>query len=360
MTGRTLRPHLGRAKILFAPAGDRRPPAPRAVTGRRSARPTALPWWMVAVLAWAGAIVAGCDDRTERRAERARVRVLLVGRAERDATWPILREAAADYEAANRYSCALTCRATPVVSPSAQRELLDSCTPEEVHALCMWPADPDALRSTVSRVANRGIPVILLGRDMRDSGRAAFCGPNERALGEALGEAIAASVAAGREGIGVIYAEPQAPDVSARLAGFHAAIDRHPVRVLREVDLSGPGTVAASLLRREIEKYPRMGGWALLDDRALAGVPADVGVVPAGAALAICSADVGQLERIRRGRASAVVLFDFRAMVEQALSAAVSYGRGTRPRLSVYHADPLVVTSANLAEMERRLFGPAN
>ncbi|MFO0972219.1 MAG: hypothetical protein U1A27_02105 [Phycisphaerae bacterium] len=198
-----------------------------------------------------------------------------------------------------------------------------------------------------------GAAIVLLGRDSPDCGRAAFCGTDGHDIGEALARALGAALSSQADaGAGALYDSD--PHRQARWTAFRdELLSTTRVALLREVSWSGR-VDARALLQRELEKYPRMAGWALLDAAPVSARPVGQPVVPRDAVLVLYSDEVAALAWLRGGAAAAVVVPDAVQIARRGLAMATELARGAELQLREERIAPLIVTPQTLDQYESR------
>lgn len=237
-----------------------------------------------------------------------------------------------------------------VETAQAQHDSLEGLATQRWNVVVVWVTEPFILRGDLDQISRQGAPVVLLGRDVPDSGRAVFCGVAERDAGAALADACA-HVLPGGGTIGVLYGGKTDPAVAERWDGFRTAVEKKAgLSMLRAVDCSNRELESTGILATEIRKYPRMGGWVLLDAWPLQGLSADATPVPPEAALVFFSHGLDELARIKRGQSVAMVTVDAREMVRRGLSMALLRLRSAPMEARTFLLPPLIVTRATLDE----------
>jgi len=309
------------------------------------------------VLASAVIGTAGCDRTGSRGAAvKPSHRVLLIGRAPADPTWRIVQRlmtavppVAPDVEWVVELPAAGT--------PSAQQDAIERATDRKFDAICVWVIDPTAVRDLLAGLYSRGTPVVALGKDVGESGRAIYCGPDETDVGAALAEACGAALNGPARTIGIIHAASAQPGAAQRLASFRQHLAAAGgAEVLREIDYGERGLEAGQMLAAEVLRYPRMGGWVLLDAAPLNGWPPDRGVVPSGTALVFYTPTSAGLERVRLDARCSAVCPDFERMFSRGLWTAGELARQSKFQTDIETIRPLIVTRGNIDMLERAWF----
>ena len=136
------------------------------------------------------AISVGCEETEPRRASAAKepIRIAIVGESLDDATWPVIMAAAQWFHA--RYRLAeVKPFATETSSAGGQQKLLADLSEQPFDAVCVVPADPEAIRGSIQELVRHGKRVITFGRDVPESERHAYCGPSQFDIGHSAAQA---------------------------------------------------------------------------------------------------------------------------------------------------------------------------
>ncbi len=307
---------------------------------------------------------AGCDRTGSRGAAvKPSRRVLLIGRAPSDPTWRIVQRLMIAVPPVSP-DVEWVVQLPPAGTPGAQQDAIEQATEQKFDAICVWVIDPTAVRGLLEGVYSRGTPVVALGKDVGESGRALYCGPDETDIGAAMAEACGAALNGPARTIGIIHAASAQPGAAQRLASFkqHLAA-AGGAEVLREIDYGERELEAGQLLAAEVLRYPRMGGWVLLDAAPLNGWPADRAVVPPGTALVFYTPTSAGLERVRLDAKCSAVCPDFESMFSRGMWTAGELARQSKFQSDIETIRPLIVTRSNIDTLERTWFaattGPA-
>lgn len=212
------------------------------------------------------AIGAACDKNSgEARSRIEPTRILFVGEGKDVASWRVIEATAKVFAEAHSH-VSVEAVAPTVSSPVGQQDILRNLADKDLDAICVFAIQPDALETTVSEVANSGIPVVIVGRDIIGSRRSAYCGPSESELGEATATACGIVLEKRSKTLMLLHAAQADERQGLRYRGFqHELPMAGGVHVVREVDCGGDPGEAVRLAKSESRKYPRIGCWALLD-----------------------------------------------------------------------------------------------
>jgi hypothetical protein len=266
----------------------------------------------------------GCKDLGSKghAEENEHVRIALVGEAQDDATWPVLQATSRWFM--DRYHLAdVETMAPPSASPGDQQKLLLDLAEKPFDAVCVAPSDPDSVRSAIQALVRHGKRVITIGRDVPQSDRHANCGPSNYEIGRAAAQAAAMVLKGRAPTIMLLYAGSAEEAYAAR---YYAFKDELPLladmQLLREVNCAGHHMEAAHLVRVEARRYPRVGCWVFLDDWPLRNIPSTERLLPLGCGIVLCNGSPRYFDRLRDGQILAMIAFDYRQAVEEALFSA--------------------------------------
>lgn len=276
------------------------------------------------------AALAGCDasDSSARRSPNTTVRIALVAEAKDEPTWPVVQDAAARITR-QLGRVTVDTLAPETSSPRRQRELLQDLLDRDVDVVCVSPTEPHSLQASIDALVRKGVPVLTFGRDVRGSDRTAFVGPSQMDMGRSAAKACKQVLPGGRGSIIVMIGGLQDRHDALRNVGFKQALRIvGGIDVIREVSCGGDPLDAARLARAEAQMYPRVGGWVFLDDWPFRGLApedrlADALAMPLRCKLVVCHGSPRYFDRLRNGEIHALIGYDYRDVVDRALSAAV-------------------------------------
>lgn len=232
---------------------------------------TLLMVWVV------GLLPAGCRrDPTAASGRRGHETIVLVGSSQKDPAWPIIR---AGFLAFGKdfVTTPLQAVAPSQESPSEQIRLLEQAADQHVAGVCLMVTDVEAMTHIIDRLFLQGISVITVHHDAAESQRTAFVGVDQFAVGEAIADALAQGLA-DRQNIMLLHSGTDDSTFGPRYYGFKRRLARHypHIALLREFDCQGSPFEAEDIVREQMARYPRLGGWAVLGDwplRYLQGKP---------------------------------------------------------------------------------------
>jgi ABC-type sugar transport system substrate-binding protein len=283
------------------------------------------------------------------------VRIVVIGEAENEPTWAVVQETALAFQRTHSLT-QVTTYAPRISSPSGQIDLLRGLNLEEVDALCIHPVDPGALREPIDVLAQRGLPIVVIGRDVQPSERGSYCGPSDFEIGQKSVEAAMRILANRAKSIILLHGGTQNDERSRRYFGFKQEISKTAgVTLLREVDCKGDPFDSVRLVRMEARRYPRVGCWVFLDDWPLRALAGNEPLLPSGATFVLCHGSPRYFERLGKGEVQAMIGYDYQMAVHEGLLAVLREAEDrTRGYSSVIDVPPEIITADELPEYEAR------
>lgn len=302
-------------------------------------------------------LLVGCDDKAPPPPDQGRVaKVVFVATQQGDPAWTAIQAIA-------RRFCREYRRAeVEVVGPETggsggQLRLLEGLIAQPVDAVCVVPADPQAVAPTLRDLVKAGKRVVTVGRDAPNSGPHVFCGPSELELGRTAARACVRALRDRPQTILLLHAGGTTDEAfGARYGGFVGTLRTFgEIHVLREMDCSGRVLDALQMVRTESHKYSRAGCWVFLDDWAFQGVPQEERLLPLGMGAVLCGASPKYFPRMRNGEIAAMVGYDFEKAVHAALFSAVQPpGESGEELPSGRFISPEIITIDQLSTYEQR------
>lgn len=272
-------------------------------------------------------VIASCrSDEAPIARGRGFTRIALIGVGKDHPTWPILQTSARQI-AGRRGRLDIIALAPDTASPRAQQDLLNNIATEKAEAVCINPLDASALAPAITELVQRGIPVITFGSDVPNSNRNGYCGPLESDIGLEAARACDLLSKGSSSSIMLLDAGEDDEFYGARYNAFKAFLPAsRGISILRDLNCHRNRGDALELVRAESRKYPRAAGWVLLDDWPLRVLAPGQRLVPEGCGIVLCNADPRYNNHLLDGRITAMIGYDFRETVQQALYAAVRLG----------------------------------
>lgn len=321
-----------------------------------------LPPWRCRASAWMSAIVLamtlGCDSAKTERVRRPVFRVLLVGTRNEDLTWQAVLAGAQRF---TRDSSTMEIRAQlPAgATPVAQSAVLERVEPGQgLHAICVLALDAGVLGGQIRRLTAAGISVVLIGDDSSQTGRLAFLGADEKAVGVLIARTLAAACTEHRT-LMLVHDNRGGDRLLRRYEGFTREVASNAeLKVIREFDCRGDATKALQTVAQTSERFPDLGGWALLDDWLASAASTDRPLLKGHAKIVGYCADPSNLRLLEDGRVYGLVTIDWEMLGYQAIQTCrQSLNRSAFPVTDV-HAQPVVITRENVDEYRRKLQYP--
>jgi len=190
---------------------------------------------------------------------------LLIGWSQSDPLWPVLKASAEAYVSTVP---GLNLKAVAPQKPSTDEQIrltLQNIT-RSTYAVCLQTLPDERMEKFVSDLASRGLPVVLIGRDMPDSARFGYVGWDEHEVGRSLAEALSASLK-DRSTFMLLHAGETHPIYGRRLGGFRAGLQRFiRPKMLKSLDCKGRPDEAFRILCEQGKRYPNLGAWVVLGE----------------------------------------------------------------------------------------------
>jgi len=137
--------------------------------------------------------------------------------------------------------------------PQAQRETFQRVIAENPTGILVSAADSELLKPSIDAAIARGIPVITIDSDARNSKRLLFMGTDNYRAGTMGGE-IAAKNLNGKGNV-VVFTIPEQDNLKERLDGYRAAFADHPqIKIIEIVDVRGDPRIAFDKTTEILEK----------------------------------------------------------------------------------------------------------
>ncbi len=303
-------------------------------------------------------LASGCDSAGDPRDLPESVsarRIVVIAEDREEPLWSMLGKVAASGRSRRR-PLEILVDAPSLSSATAQQELLRKLTSPQPLALCLIPTELDALRGQLDALVRGGLPVILIGRDLPETRRTAYCGPVEYEIGQAAARVAATLAAHGSRTVILAHAGADDRMYGERYAGFVRELPLfRDVTLLREVDCGRTRGDALTLIRSEARRYPRAGCWVLLGDWPFRALPDAERLLGPDDRIVLCHVGLKYLPRLRRTDLAALVTADLARAAEQAVSLAIQWTDPKAvPEQTIVTIPVEVVTPENLADYERR------
>jgi ribose transport system substrate-binding protein len=159
-----------------------------------------------------------------------------------------------------------------------------------------------ALKPSIDRAVEEGVPVITLDSDVPGSKRLCFIGTGNHAAGVAGAKALAEAV--GGKGSVAILTKTGQPNLEERVRGYKEELARHPgIRIVGIGNTNSDPTAAASAAAAFLQRQPDLAGIGCVE--AAGGIGAGTAVREAGRTgkvkIVAMDRDNGTLDMIRDG-----------------------------------------------------------
>ncbi len=297
--------------------------------------------------------IQGCDGGSA-LPPKPKHTVLLVGTQEADPVWPAIEAGAARF-IRDAASLKLSVRLPKSPTPIAQKALLETIGQDDVvHAVCLLAIEARILPQPIGQLISAGMPVVLLGDDTRQSGRTAYVGADEAEIGAQIARSITAMCQDHRT-IMVVHDNRASERSRKRHVGFVAEMKLHPeITVLRDFDCLGQPRKAIQIVQQTSERYPELGGWALLDDWLAYAPPLTESFTRGAAKVVSYGAHPGNFHLLERERVHALVGIDWEEAGFQALQICSRFLNRSAFPVTDEKMPPLVVRTDNLAEYQKK------
>ena len=279
--------------------------------------------------------------------------VAVVGAGQDDPLWPVLRGSALRLQDFVGRTL-IRAEAPPTASTHGQAELIQQLRREGMRGLCIQVIDPIAIAPHLKRLSDEGVVVVTMLRPIPGKRSSLHCGVDQGLVGEALADAIAEALHEVGT-VAVLHANSrsegsESPDYAReRYEAFSARLQQYPkITVLREFDCGGNPQRAQAMMRKCMERFPRLNGWVAMDNWPLRDLPADARLLPATCRLVTTDPDPQSWDNLTSGMCYAMVGADYPAIVREAVVNCVQAMDGKAVRWPVALTAPRVVRAVEL------------
>ena len=209
--------------------------------------------------------------------------------------------------------------------------------------VCVLALDAKVLIQPIKRLMTAGMGVVLIGNDAPKTGRSAFLGPDEAAVGRAILESLAEMLHDHRT-LMDLHRNRAAPDLALRYEGFTEALRRTAdLKLLRSQACGDDPAAAMRTLLNTSERFPSLGGWALLADWLTAELPEGRPLVHGSARVVSYGARPANLKLLEDGRVHALVGIDWEALGFRAMEICFRLLNGGTLFVTDYRAPPVLI-----------------
>ena len=155
-------------------------------------------------------------------------------------------------------------RFAPVKSDAVeQAQIIESLIEKKVDGIAVSVNDADALKESIDKAVDAGIPVVTFDSDAPKSKRFAYYGTANKPSGRMMGEYLIKHM--GTKGnIGILMGTPGAPNLEERKEGILEYLRDYPdVRVVATVYCDDDVNKGVSLMEAAMQANPDLKGWVL-------------------------------------------------------------------------------------------------
>lgn len=155
-------------------------------------------------------------------------------------------------------------RFAPVKSDAVeQAQIIESLIEKKVDGIAVSVNDADALKESIDKAMDAGIPVVTFDSDAPKSKRISYYGTHNRNCGRQLGEFLVQKM--GPKGkIGILLGTPGAPNLEERKEGLLEVLKRYPdIQVVATEFCYDDVNKGVSVMEAAMQAHPDMTGWAL-------------------------------------------------------------------------------------------------
>jgi len=295
-------------------------------------------------------LASGCTESRSRGPKRT---CLLVGISKDDPLWPLLKAGAEAY-AATVPQLQIRAVAPEKPDPAAQAELVRKNLDRPIYAVAMQTAPSEQTTQLISQLANRGIPVVLIGQDIPESGRFGYVGRDEYEAGQALADAL--NLALGERATYVLlHAGRKHLTYATRLRGFTARMNRFiRPKELKSLDSKVSPALVLKIICEHSQRYPNLGAFVSLGDWPVrAGLEKLRGCLSGETTLVLPDALPEVWPLIEEGLCGAAVGTDYGRWGYEAVSLCeLAFHGATQPNQRRI-TPPRIVRAANLSEFKQ-------
>lgn len=278
--------------------------------------------------------------------------IAFVGAGRADVFWPILQASA------ERYTRGMKTREIrylnpDVASPQAQVNLLESLKDPNLRGVCVQLIDPEAARSALEKLNQRGVVVVSMIQPAAENLRVGHVGFDQAAVGQALADATVEALD-GQGDIMILHADPAHPIYGPRLEALDKALKfQLDIHVLARVNGHGNSRESRRVMAELSSRYPRISAWVALDDWPLRDAGATDTFIRPGCRFVTFGGTPPQWPLIENGTITAAVAAHGGDLGTYALMYCLT-ALSTPTRFeTVYRAPLRIVRASNLEEYKR-------
>jgi len=243
-------------------------------------------------------------------------------------------------------------RYAPVKSDAVeQAQIIESLIERKVDGIAVSVNDADALRESIDKAVDAGIPVVTFDSDAPKSKRISFYGTNNYGSGKTMGEYLVKFM--GKKGsIALLMGTPGAPNLEERKNGLLEYLKDYPdIKVVAteycydDVNRAVSGMEAVMQAHTDLKGWVLIGGWGLFTPP-----PGPFGSQKPGNVTVIAfDALPEELDYVRQGYAQALIAQKLWGWGYESVRLLKQINEGTKPQ-SVIDSGVDIVTKENAEE----------
>lgn len=161
-------------------------------------------------------------------------------------------------------------RQAPVKSDAVeQAQIIESLIERKVDGIAISVNDADALRASIDKAIDAGIPVVTFDSDAPTSKRISFYGTNNPGSGTTMGEYLVKHMST-KGNIALLMGTPGAPNLEERKNGLLDYLKQYPdIKVVAteycydDVNRAVSGMEAVMQAHRDLKGWVLIGGWGI-------------------------------------------------------------------------------------------------
>ncbi len=163
-------------------------------------------------------------------------------------------------------------------NPEATFAIASEQIAKKVTGLLLQPWDESWIPS-INQAIDAGVPVILVGADLPQTKRLAYCGTGNTRMGSAAAEWLAEKI--GYKGKIAIMRNPTLSNVTERYNGFVSTIENYPdIEIVADLDHKNDSNVGAQLMVGVLQQHPDLA--AVWGGDGISGPAVAMGIREAG------------------------------------------------------------------------------
>jgi ribose transport system substrate-binding protein len=201
-------------------------------------------------------------------------------------------------------------RQAPVKSDAVEQvQIIESLIERKVDGIAISVNDADALRETINKAIDAGIPVVTFDSDAPKSKRISFYGTNNPGSGRTMGEYLVRSMGA-KGNIALLMGTPGAPNLEERKNGLLEYLKSYPdIKVISTEYCYDDVNQGVSKMEAVMQAHPDLKGWVLIGGWGIFTPPPGPFAAkrPGDVTLIAFDALPEELDYVRQGYAQALI-----------------------------------------------------